>query len=108
DAVPDDLGADKINQLGKLLGMTPKELRVKLSEDKGFVYVKRQVPIDVADKVAALDIPGIYQRNEYKRFYPEGEITAHLIGFTNVEDEGQEGVELGDQKSLSGTSGVRR
>ncbi|KUY86698.1 cell division protein [Burkholderia territorii] len=108
DAVPDDLGADKINQLGKLLGMTPKELRVKLSEDKGFVYVKRQVPIDVADKVAALDIPGIYQRNEYKRFYPEGEITAHLIGFTNVEDEGQEGVELGDQKLLSGTSGVRR
>ena len=108
DAVPDDLDADKVNQLGKLLGMTSKELRVKLSEDKGFVYVKRQVPIDVADKVAALDIPGIYQRNEYKRFYPEGEITAHLIGFTNVEDEGQEGVELGDQKMLSGTSGMRR
>ncbi|GAB2907040.1 penicillin-binding protein 2 [Paraburkholderia jirisanensis] len=108
EAVPDDLGADKLKDLGKLLDMSDKELRAKLSEDKTFVYVKRQVPVDVAGQVAALDIPGIYQRNEYKRFYPEGEITAHLIGFTNVEDEGQEGVELGDQKSLAGMSGSRR
>ncbi|WP_459718525.1 peptidoglycan D,D-transpeptidase FtsI family protein [Paraburkholderia sp. 2C] len=108
ESVPDDLGADKLQQLGKLLDMTQKELRAKLSEDKTFVYVKRQVPVDVAAQVAALDIPGIYQRNEYKRFYPEGEITAHLIGFTNVEDEGQEGVELGDQKMLAGMSGSRR
>jgi cell division protein FtsI (penicillin-binding protein 3) len=107
DAVPDDLGADKLGQLGQLLGMTTKELRAKLSEDKTFVYVKRQVPLDVAAKVTALDIPGIYQRNEYKRYYPEGEITAHLIGFTNVEDEGQEGVELGDQKVLAGMPGIR-
>ncbi|MEA3130983.1 MAG: hypothetical protein QOF46_2778, partial [Paraburkholderia sp.] len=108
ESVPDDLGADKLNQLGKLLGMTNKELRAKLSEDKNFVYVKRQVPVDVAAQVAALDIPGIYARDEYKRFYPEGEITAHLVGFTNVEDEGQEGVELGDQKLLAGLSGSRR
>lgn len=105
--VPDDLGADKLTQLGKLLGMSNTELRKKLSEDKTFVYVKRQVPLDVAAQVAALDIPGIYQRNEYKRFYPEGEVTAHLIGFTNVEDEGQEGVELGDQKVLVGVPGIR-
>ena len=65
--------------------MSPKELRAKLSMDKTFVYVKRQVSIDDAQKVAALDIPGIYTRGEYKRFYPEGEITAHLIGFTNIE-----------------------
>jgi cell division protein FtsI (penicillin-binding protein 3) len=108
ESVPDDLGADKLQQLGKLLDMSNKELRTKLSEDKTFVYVKRQVPVDVAAQVAALDIPGIYQRNEYKRFYPEGEITAHLIGFTNVEDEGQEGVELGDQKMLEGMPGTRR
>ncbi|PXW24464.1 peptidoglycan D,D-transpeptidase FtsI family protein [Paraburkholderia caballeronis] len=107
ESVPDDLGADKLAQLGQLLGMTTKELRAKLSEDKTFVYVKRQVPLDVAAKVTALDIPGIYQRNEYKRYYPEGEITAHLIGFTNVEDEGQEGVELGDQKILAGVPGIR-
>src|SRR5246127_4554978 len=108
ESVPDDLGADKLAALGKLLDMTQKELRAKLSEDKTFVYVKRQVPVDVAAKVAELDIPGIYARDEYKRFYPEGEITAHLIGFTNVEDEGQEGVELGDQKLLAGMSGGRR
>jgi cell division protein FtsI (penicillin-binding protein 3) len=108
ESVPDDLGADKLASLGKLLGMTQKELRAKLSEDKTFVYVKRQVPLDVAQKITALDIPGIYQRAEYKRFYPEGEITAHLIGFTNVEDQGQEGVELGDQKLLAGISGSRR
>ncbi|MFM0440701.1 penicillin-binding protein 2 [Paraburkholderia strydomiana] len=108
ESVPDDLGAEKLGALGKLLGMTDKELRRKLSEDKNFVYVKRQVPVDIAEKVKALDIPGIYARDEYKRFYPEGEITAHLIGFTNVEDEGQEGVELGDQKLLAGMSGSRR
>ncbi|RKP51203.1 peptidoglycan D,D-transpeptidase FtsI family protein [Trinickia fusca] len=107
ESVPDDLGADKLNALSSLLGMPSAELRAKLSGDKTFVYVKRQVPVDVADKVIALGVPGIYQRDEYKRFYPEGEITAHLIGFTNVEDEGQEGVELGDQKSLVGTPGMR-
>jgi len=105
--VPDDLGADKLVQLGQLLGMSTTDLRKKLSEDKTFVYVKRQVPLDVAAKVAALDIAGIYQRNEYKRFYPEGEVTAHLIGFTNVEDEGQEGVELSDEKILQGMPGIR-
>ncbi|MDR5751727.1 MULTISPECIES: penicillin-binding protein 2 [unclassified Caballeronia] len=108
ETVPNDLGADKLGQLAKLLDMTDKELRTKLSVDKTFVYVKRQVPLETAQKVAALDIPGIYSRGEYKRFYPEGEITAHLIGFTNIEDKGQEGVELGDQHVLAGTPGMRR
>ncbi|SAL79677.1 peptidoglycan glycosyltransferase [Caballeronia peredens] len=108
EAVPNDLGADKLAELAKLLDMTQKDLRAKLSMDKTFVYVKRQVPLEVAQKVAALDIPGIYSRGEYKRFYPEGEITAHLIGFTNIEDKGQEGVELGDQHVLAGTPGMRR
>ncbi|BAN24177.1 peptidoglycan D,D-transpeptidase FtsI family protein [Caballeronia insecticola] len=108
EAVPNDLGADKLAELAKLLDMTQKDLRSKLSMDKTFVYVKRQVPLEVAQKVAALDIPGIYSRGEYKRFYPEGEITAHLIGFTNIEDKGQEGVELGDQHVLAGTPGMRR
>ena len=108
ESVPEDVDPAKIAALGKLLGMSQKDLHRKLSEDKTFVYVKRQVPVDVAEKVAALGIPGIYQRDEYKRFYPEGEITAHLIGFTNVEDEGQEGVELGDQRLLAGVPGMRR
>ncbi len=110
EAVPNDLGADKFAQLSKLLEMPEKELRAKLSMDKTFVYVKRQVSLETAKKVADLDIPGIYSRGEYKhkRFYPEGEITAHLIGFTNIEDKGQEGVELGDQSVLAGTPGMRR
>jgi cell division protein FtsI (penicillin-binding protein 3) len=108
ESVPNDLSADKLARLSSLLGISQAELRAKLSRDKTFVYIKRQVPVDIADAVTALDIPGVYQRPEYKRFYPEGEITAHLIGFTNVEDEGQEGVELGDQKILEGTSGIRR
>ena len=106
--VPEDLDAGKRAALGKMLDIDPKELRTKLSRNSSFVYIKRQVPIDVADKVAALDIPGIYERKEYKRFYPEGEITAHLVGFTNIEDEGQEGVELSQQSNLIGTPGSRR
>ncbi|PMS30489.1 peptidoglycan synthetase FtsI [Trinickia symbiotica] len=107
ESVPEDIDPGKLAALGSLLGLSQKELRSKLSGDKTFAYVKRQVPVDVAEKVIALDIPGIYQRDEYKRFYPEGEITAHLVGFTNVEDEGQEGIELGDQKILSGMPGIR-
>ena len=108
ESVPDSLPADKLESLGQLLSVSQKELRIKLGEDKHFVYLKRQVPLDVASKVAALAIPGIYERKEYKRFYPEGEIAAHLVGFTNVEDEGQEGVELGEQKMLEGMPGSRR
>ena len=106
--VPDDLDPGKITQLGKLLDLSQKDLHSKLAEGKNFVYVKRQVPIDVAQQISALDIPGIYQRTEYQRFYPEGEITAHLVGFTNVEDEGQEGVELSMQQLLNGVPGSRR
>src|SRR5581483_1750072 len=68
ESVPEDLDPAKLATLGGLLGMTQKQLRAKLSEDKTFVYVKRQVPVDVAEKVEALKIPGIYQRAEYKRF----------------------------------------
>ena len=88
--------------------MSEPDLRRKLNQEKSFVYVKRQVLPDVAKQVADLDIPGVYQRKEYKRFYPEGEIAAHVVGFTNVEDIGQEGVELSMQKDLAATPGSRR
>ncbi|GAB3627262.1 cell division protein [Pandoraea terrae] len=106
--VPEDLSAAKLRQLAKLLDMSEAELRRKFNQDKSFVYVKRQVLPEVARQVADLEIPGVYQRKEYKRFYPEGEIAAHIVGFTNVEDIGQEGVELSMQKSLAATSGSRR
>ncbi|MFN3493190.1 MAG: peptidoglycan D,D-transpeptidase FtsI family protein, partial [Hydrogenophaga sp.] len=78
------------------------------NEDKTFVWIKRQVDEPIAKQIAGLGIKGIYQRREYKRQYPEGEAAAHVVGFTNVEDRGQEGVELAFNEQLSGRAGSRR
>jgi cell division protein FtsI (penicillin-binding protein 3) len=108
-AIPEDVDMDKaqMQQLAKLLEMPAAELSKKLDEDKSFVWVKRQVDADVAKKIAELNLKGIYQRKEYKRQYPEGEAAAHVVGFTNVEDNGQEGVELLFNKTLIGKPGLR-
>jgi cell division protein FtsI (penicillin-binding protein 3) len=96
-------------KLAKLLEMPLAELEKKLEdEDKTFVWLKRQVDDAVAQQITALDIKGVYQRKEYKRQYPEGEAAAHVVGFTNVEDRGQEGVELAFEKDLAGRAGMRR
>jgi cell division protein FtsI (penicillin-binding protein 3) len=109
-ADPEDVDAprEKLNDLAKLLSMDRRELDRKLAEDKNYVDLKRQVDADVATKVAALNIRGINQRSEYKRHYPEGETVAHIVGFTNVEDVGQEGFELAQQQRLAGKPGARR
>jgi cell division protein FtsI/penicillin-binding protein 2 len=78
--------------------MSEAELRKKLDSDRQFVYLKRQVEPQISDKIQALAIPGVETRKEYKRFYPEGEVMAHVVGFTNVEDIGQEGIELASEK----------
>jgi cell division protein FtsI (penicillin-binding protein 3) len=109
-ADPDDVVAspEKRMQLARLLGMEPRELERKLAEEKNYVYLRRQVEAEVAQKVAALKIPGIHLRDERKRHYPEGETVAHIVGFTNVEDAGQEGFELSQQHRLAGRPGSRR
>jgi cell division protein FtsI (penicillin-binding protein 3) len=110
-AIPEDVERDavRLRKLAKLLDMTPAELDKRLAdEDKTFVWLKRQVDESVGQQITALDIKGIYQRKEYKRQYPEGEAVAHVVGFTNVEDHGQEGVELTFNKELAGRSGSRR
>jgi cell division protein FtsI (penicillin-binding protein 3) len=110
-AIPEDVDIDKTQmaELAKLLEMPVADLSKKLkNEDKTFVWVKRQVDADKAKQIAALNIKGIYQRKEYKREYPEGESAVHVVGFTNVEDNGQEGVELTFNKELAGKSGSRR
>ncbi len=110
-AIPEDVEIDKpqLQRLSKLLEMSPADLSKKLNdEDKSFVWIKRQVDEDVARQISALNIKGIYQRKEYKREYPEGETAVHVVGFTNVEDKGQEGVELTFNKELAGRSGSRR
>ncbi len=99
---------EKIAQLAALLDMSEQELRKKLVLDKQFVYLKRQAEQALVDKVLALNIPGVKTEKEYKRFYPEGEVMAHVVGFTNVEDKGQEGIELASEKNLAGKTGSRR
>ncbi|WP_285411825.1 penicillin-binding protein 2 [Variovorax sp. efr-133-TYG-130] len=113
-AIPEDIERDdpavlaKLQQVAKLLGMPQKELDKKLEdEDKSFVWIKRQVDQSVAKQVAALNLKGIYLRRDYRRQYPEGEAAAHLAGFTNVEDVGQEGIELAFNQELAGKSGSR-
>lgn len=109
-ADPDDVVAsrEKLASLAKLLGMEQRELDRRLAEEKNYVYLRRQVDGEVATRVAALGIPGIHQRDEKKRHYPQGESVAHVVGFTNVEDAGQEGFELSQQQRLAGKPGSRR
>lgn len=110
-AIPEDVDKSdpKIRELAKLLEMPLVDVRKRLAnEDKTFVWIKRQVDDPIAKQIAALGIKGIYQRREYKRQYPEGEAAAHVVGFTNVEDRGQEGVELAFNEQLSGRAGSRR
>ncbi len=109
-AIPEDidLSHPKLPEMAKLLELPVAELRRRLNTDKSFVWVRRQVDEPIALKVKALDIKGVYLRKEYKRQYPEGEAAAHVVGFTNVEDVGQEGVELIFNQQLSGKAGSRR
>ena len=110
-AIPEDVQATpaQLAELSRLLEMPLLDLKQRLfNEDKTFVWVKRQVDEAVARKVAELGIKGIYQRSGYKRMYPDGEAAAHVVGFANVENLGQEGVELAFDKQLAGQAGSRR
>lgn len=109
-AIPDDVDADagKLRTLSQLLEMPLPDLKKKLDSDRSFVYLKRQVELGVAEKIEKLDLAGIHTRKEYKRFYPAGHVAAHILGFTNVEDVGQEGIERAQQKALGGVNGSRR
>ena len=108
DTVPDDLPADKIQKLANLLQISESELRKKLKDERKQIFLKRQVDPQVAQQIKQLEIPGIGQNNEYRRFYPEGEAMAHVVGFTNVNDKGQEGMELSREKDLAAQPGQRR
>jgi len=101
-------GAER-RKLASLLALERSELAKKLADtSRDFVYLKRQVSPDIAESVEALGLKGIYQHREYRRYYPGGEVTAHVIGFTGVDDAGQEGIELAHQASLGGKPGSRR
>ncbi len=110
-AIPDDVKATpaQLTSLAALLQLDARELSRRLSDaDREFVYLKRQIPPETAASVADLAIPGIHQQSEYRRYYPGGETIAHLVGFTGVDEVGQEGIELAQQAVLAGAAGSRR
>jgi cell division protein FtsI (penicillin-binding protein 3) len=103
------LSAEQRTKLTRLLGMDAAELKKKLAEpDREFVYLKRQLPPEQAAKVVQLNLPGVFLQREYRRYYPAAEVTAHVVGVTGMDDNGQEGIELAYQDWLSGKAGSRR
>jgi cell division protein FtsI (penicillin-binding protein 3) len=101
---------DRIGELAKALGVNAVDLTRKLEQrnDRDFVYLRRLMPPEAAKAVLALDIPGVNSEREYKRYYPDGAATAHVLGFTNIDDQGQEGLELAYNGWLSGKPGEKR
>lgn len=98
-----------LKTLADVLGLSPKALRDRVSvTDRSFVYLKRRISPELADQAMALQIPGIYADREFRRYYPTGEVTSHLLGFNNVDDQGQEGLELAYNDWLKGVLGARR
>ena len=111
-AVPRKVMANdsKLNQLAEYLQLDEEELASLLKDRIGrqFVYLKRHVAPALAEQVMLLDIPGISLQREYRRYYPAGEVTSHVLGFTNIDDSGQEGIELAYDSWLKGSPGSKR
>jgi len=101
---------DKVPALASALDIDSQTLmrRITRAPDKEFVFLKRHLSPDQADRVMSLKLPGINIQREYRRYYPSGEVTGHLVGFTSIDDEGQEGLELAFNHWLSGESGAKR
>jgi cell division protein FtsI (penicillin-binding protein 3) len=108
---PQDVEAtpQQVKQLAQILGMNIEEVRTRILDNThDFVYLKRQMPPEQAAKVIKLEIAGVSSRHEYRRYYPGADMTAHLLGFTDVDDNGQEGMELVLQEKLGGKAGSER
>jgi cell division protein FtsI (penicillin-binding protein 3) len=101
---------ERIPQLAQALGVDPGELKDQLAQrsDREFVYLRRQMAPAAAQAVLDLGIPGINGQREFKRYYPSGEVTSHVLGFTNIDDRGQEGLELAYDDWLAGKPGAKR
>ncbi len=109
---PQDLkdNIDQIPRLAKALGQDQQSLlrRITSNLDREFLYVARHMPPEAAAHVKALGVPGVYLMREYRRFYPSGEVSGHVVGFTTIDDLGQEGLELGFDQLLMGEDGAKR
>jgi cell division protein FtsI (penicillin-binding protein 3) len=103
------IDANQTKKIAGLLGLKIDVVSKKLAKsEREFVYLKRRISPELAAEVMKLGVPGVYLQREYKRYYPAGEVTAHLVGFTGIDDQGQEGFELTMNKTLSGKSGSRK
>jgi cell division protein FtsI (penicillin-binding protein 3) len=103
------INALQTKKLAELLKLKTDVVNKKLANsEREFVYLKRRLSPELAGEVMRLEIPGVYLQREYKRYYPAGEVTAHLVGFTGIDDKGQEGFELTMNDKLSGKAGSRR
>ena len=101
--------AEQLRRLSRLIGVDGGEISRRLSDTRReFVYLRRQLPPDEAARVVELNIPGVFLQREYRRFYPAGEVTSHLLGMTDIDDKGQEGIELAFHDALVGKPGSRR
>lgn len=109
-ANPQRLDMTRLSELAHALGVSPESLGSKITRysDKQFVYLKRNLPPQEADRVTDLKIEGVAAEEEFKRYYPAGEVAAHIVGFTNIDERGQEGMELALDEWLSGAPGVRQ
>ncbi|MCO1333690.1 penicillin-binding protein 2 [Microbulbifer sp. OS29] len=105
-----EISVDNLANLAKALQLKPAKLRARLEKYrlKEFMYLHRHLAPEEAEQVLKLDIAGIYSKKEYRRFYPAGEVVAQLLGFTNIDDRGQEGLELAYDDWLSGQPGARK
>ncbi len=104
-----DITPEQSKKLARLLQIDATDLARKLEDTRrDFVYLKRQLPPEHAAKIVELNIPGVFLQREYRRYYPAGDVMAHIIGFTNVDDKGQEALELAFEDKLRGKSGHRR
>lgn len=110
-ASPQDVVATQpqIKQLAQIMGMDAGDVNNRLQDtSREFVYLKRQLPPEQAEKIVKMGVPGLALRREYRRYYPSGEVTSHILGFTDVDDNGQEGIEYGLQRKLGGQNGSQR
>ena len=99
----------QVKQLAQILGMDIEDVKNRLFDiSRDFVYLKRQLPPEQAEKIVKLGVPGVALSREYRRYYPDADVTAHLLGFTDVDDNGQEGIELALQEELGGKAGSQR
>lgn len=102
--------SERMGDLARALAIDESVLRERIGQraDREFVYLRRGMNPDDADAILELDIPGVYTQREFRRFYPQGEVMAHVLGFTNIDDRGQEGLELAFDSWLTGTPGAKR